>query len=354
MTRNVSFDFFRGVMALMVCIGHFLPRSDPPVFFTSFYLAVDFFFILSGFVLAATLWQAPRLQPFRFLLQRYQRLAPVYLVAVMLSVPVAALWRGTEGPVLNDLVKIVTLGQMLPTGTTSTFFDIEPLRVAWSISAELWVGFALIPLTLALARRARAAAAGFLVIVMLWTMIFLIVRSTDFLDLHIQVTTPELRLGLFRCLMDYSLGLLAYLLWQGLPDCKERDATRLQFGGLALLLCLYAPFTYERRLDFFAPFLFTVLILSLAGRKGRLYRLTSGRTGELLGDISYPLYLIHPLCIFLIVEVLGLPAGNLALLPYLALSLALAFAINRLVERPCMAWFKRKGGQVAPARPAVP
>ncbi len=353
MTRNVSFDFFRGVMALMVCIGHFFYWNDRQTVSIAFILAVDFFLVLSGFVLAASLRARP-LPVARFFAQRYLRLVPVYLACVGLTVPCVIWWRDISGPSTGDLVTVILMGQMLPWRAGSDFVEVEPLGIAWSISAELWAGVLLLPAAMALARRFAALAATLLVLLYLVTLAMIVAASRSFLDVHYAWILPSLAFGLVRCVMDYALGILTFMLVSRLPRPGPRLTSALELACIGAVLILYVPPDYDRRLDFIAPWLFAGLVLALAQRDGALYRLTSGRTGELLGDISYPLYLIHPLCIFLIVEVLGLPAGNLALLPYLALSLALAFAINRLVERPCMAWFKRKGGQVAPARPAVP
>lgn len=97
-----------------------------------------------------------------------------------------------------------------------------------------------------------------------------------------------------------------------------------------------------------------MLILSLASRQGLVYRLASGRTGQVMGNISYPLYLIHPLFIFLFGRVWTLTGSTGAMLAYAALCILVALALNRAVERPCIAYFNRRADRSGTASAARP
>lgn len=357
MNRNRSFDFFRGLMALLVCLGHYDFWSGQYTLPLSFILAVDFFLVLSGFVLAASLLHraetgAP-VSSAAFLVARYQRLAPVYLVCVALTAPFVAWWVGLSGPSLRDLGLILTFSQMI-SGHTSQYTTIEPIAIAWSLSAELWVGLVLLPPAVVLYQSSPRAAVALLCALFALGLGTIILLSPDYLDVHFDPVALPLRFGLVRCAMDYAIGILTFLLFTRRPAPHPLAQSLIQTGCIALALILYTPLTYDRRLEYLAPALFAMLILSLASRQGLVYRLASGRAGQVLGDMSYPLYLIHPLFIFLFGRVWKITEATGAMAAYAALCILAALALNRWVERPCIARFQRRAdrtGTAAAARP---
>ncbi len=203
MKRNQSFDFFRGAMALLVSLGHYDHWTGQNAIPVSFIPAVDFILVLSGFVLAASLFHrsattgAP-IGAAAFLIARYQRLAPVYLICIALTAPFVAWWVGLSGPSLLDLGLIVTFSQMI-SGHTSQYTTIEPIAIAWSLSAELWVGLVLLPPAVALMRKSPAAAGALLCTLFATGLATIITRSPDYLDVHFDQLTRYLRFGAVRC-----------------------------------------------------------------------------------------------------------------------------------------------------------
>lgn len=85
--RFVVLDSLRGICALMVTLYHLNTYSivkELP-FFINAYLFVDFFFVLSGFVIA-TNYQARLAAGFgiqKFMLPRFGRLYPLYLAVLV-------------------------------------------------------------------------------------------------------------------------------------------------------------------------------------------------------------------------------------------------------------------------------
>ena len=85
--RYVFLDGSRGVAAICVMIGHITQRFGPHIF-QSKILAVDFFFMLSGFVLCRTYSGRPNLTAERFLMQRLVRLYPNFAFGLILGLPI--------------------------------------------------------------------------------------------------------------------------------------------------------------------------------------------------------------------------------------------------------------------------
>lgn len=83
--RYFTLDAMRGVAAIMVVLYHAGPVTT--VIAPAGYIAVDFFFALSGFVIAATYEARLRngLTPLRFIRIRLTRLYPLYLVGLLLG-----------------------------------------------------------------------------------------------------------------------------------------------------------------------------------------------------------------------------------------------------------------------------
>ena len=92
--RFVTLDALRGIAAIGVMLYHSMP--DSPLVIPGGYLAVDLFFVLSGFVIALTYEDKLRdgMTPREFLALRAIRLWPMLLVGAGLGI---ALYGGHAG-----------------------------------------------------------------------------------------------------------------------------------------------------------------------------------------------------------------------------------------------------------------
>lgn len=137
--RFAGLDLLRGIAALAVLLIHSwsIPFwSWQPAFLNPFpraYLAVDLFFVLSGFVIAHAYWQrlGTAAQLKQYCLARLIRLYPLYCIATLLSAGemLAAVLFG------HDTRPPVTLGNLLKSLGTGVFF--LPTPGVWSVSPEL-------------------------------------------------------------------------------------------------------------------------------------------------------------------------------------------------------------------------
>lgn len=130
-------DAIRGIAAVLVALYHAPMLS--PFGATKAYLAVDLFFVLSGYVLARA--YAPQfdagLTPVEFLAKRLRRLYPLYLASVAIAVPLILI-KMTAGTIDARWQTVASLGANAA-GLPSIFTDaLYPLNVpAWSILVEL-------------------------------------------------------------------------------------------------------------------------------------------------------------------------------------------------------------------------
>lgn len=316
------------------------------------YLAVDFFFLLSGFViwlawhdrLAAGDARARRV----FWAKRVARIWPLHAVmlsgAVLMALALAA--TGRTDPVAfpwADLPIHILLLQDWGFG--------DPLawnNPAWSISAEA-AAYLLFPFALRLIDWRRLPTLAIMGgLGSLLVLLHLIYRhgDADLLGNDIQ------HFGLVRCLLQFAAGSAVAALW-----LRYRDRPTLSvwptIAGVGLL-ALWAVGADETAV---IPAAFACLLLAAALTSDRPRNPLSSRPVHYLGDISYATYLSHFL-LFFAFKFAFMPPSHLLSPGLVALYAAMVFAssvaLYHLIERPAQAWLNaRWAGKIA-ARRAAP
>lgn len=321
----------RGVAAWFVVLYHIRQSIAglPPVVgdvLAKGYLAVDFFFLLSGFVIWLAWGERLRgggmaaVPP--FLTKRIARIWPLHLVMLAGAATLAGLLVATgradpaEFP-LAELPLHVALVQNW--GFTDDLAWNDP---AWSISAEL-AAYLLFPvLALSIDWRRLPTAA------------LLAIGATLLLALHLAMRgAPTLgtdipRFGLVRCLMEFATGTIVGALWW--HGSKPLPA-------LALAAALLAGWAIGLPETLVVPGAFAALLLALAAGAGLRGNPLETRAVHYLGEISYATYLGHFLLwkgfkLAFVRDVAAVSPGLIAL--YLLLVLASSIALYHLVERP--------------------
>ncbi|MGO4723494.1 MULTISPECIES: acyltransferase family protein [unclassified Inquilinus] len=296
-------------------------------YFDKSYLWVDFFFMLSGLLMA--LVYGTVLRPgFRrrdyldFIGRRLARIYPLHLLMLLVFVGIELLkyrvptydsapFTGPHGPV--GLLQHLLLIQGWPGGVGTSFN-----YVSWSVSTE-FLAYLLLPLLLVLLRwgswplAIATALAGLAALLWLSTV-----------DPALQLNQSA-GLAILRCLPSFGIGILIARL------VETRDQALRRLGGAAgaaaalilavLLLHLGAP-------DILLIPVFAWIVLSLALDGGTVARALSWRPLHLLGLWSYSIYMVHPLVLKIEMQVLLRSGDRLQSLPYLvAVSAAALLAV---------------------------
>ena len=325
MTELRQLTSARGIAAWLIVLYHIrlsiagLPRWAAAVLDKG-YLAVDFFFLLSGFVIWLTwhdrLRAGDRATIVRFLQKRIARIWPLHLamlaVAVMLALALAA--AGRSDPVFPFAELPLHLLLVQNWGFTRELHWNDP---AWSISCEL-AAYLLFPLLVRWLDWRHLPAGVLLVIaVMLLLAIHVVMADQPALGTDIP------RFGLVRCLCEFGTGTIIAALWL-------RGAGR---AALPVSLALLAAWRLGAVETLVVPAALAALLLALA----RSTFLLQGRAIHWLGEISYATYLSHYL-LWKIVK-LAFVADPTAVSPvliaiYLLLVLTASAILYRGVERP--------------------
>ena len=281
-----TLDALRGLSAFAVLLYHLPVGGLAP----RGYLAVDLFFLMSGFVVAHAYderllagWGAPR-----FLLARLKRLWPLYAVGILLG---ALCYRVAEtlGPRHGVIVPgmpiaaIVVLNLMFLPWTAVSKWPMFPLNSpAWSLSVEI-VGnliYGIVARTVSDATLKALAVLGALGLVM-------IAYRAHGLDVGVDASNAFG--GYVRFAFSFPLGVLIYRYH------RAGRLPRLSLSWpivLAAAACTFAGLLPLGAAGDLAAVLaiFPVLLLAALGRE------PSRRVAPvfaLAGTLSYPLYIVH-------------------------------------------------------------
>ncbi|MEZ5939079.1 MAG: acyltransferase [Hyphomonadaceae bacterium] len=350
----VLMDGMRGVGAFVVLIGHTMAFwANIPV--GAAYVVVDFFFILSGFIIAYS--YEPRLAKGLgigdFMHQRVVRLFPIYVLGVITTFVVLAalaVQSATPESRLSQLVaELAPELFMLPAPVTHDGL-LYPLNMpAWTLLFEMIVN---------------------LVFVLIWrwlstpVLIALLLALALALGYHVFLTDgvdkgqnwDELLGGLLRAGFGFFGGVLIYRL-SGRPKGPTTRRSWLSFVFLAIIPLMYfveVPPKYLPISDIALVMVFGLAFVALSQR----YH-PSKRWWALFawgGRVSYPIYALHFTAVELATRMAWKwpeltstyrPLGGVAILIAVTLWAHLA---EKYYDRPLRRWWMSKLKKKAPSR----
>lgn len=305
--RFAVLDAWRGVCAVMVVLLH-APISGP---FAALglvrhgWLFVDFFFVLSGFVIAHAYAHrlADREGLERFARSRIMRVYPLHVFMLLLFAlfeTALLLARGSEGGAFagNSSPGSLVLNLLMLHGL-GTVNGLGWNYPSWSISAELFAYLVFAVLATVAGRRSAALFAA------------LAALSATGLALAVGHLDTTVAFGWLRCLFGFSCGVvLRTTIWS--RSDKRADPRDRLFWTVAEIATVAAVGTFVAEAgatpaSLAAPFVFAYAIFLFAHEGGAVSALLRRRLFAVLGMLSYSIYMTHA---FVISRVIN--AGTLA------------------------------------------
>lgn len=335
----MTLDALRGVAAFAIAALHFSAMWGMPLF-SHAYLAVDFFFILSGFVIAAAYEKrlATNMSVGAFMLKRVIRLWPLLALGVVFVGSYEAVRAVAQGTSLTTLAGYALAGALMLPTPPSPDLSLYPLNFpTWSLLYELIINLAYAAVLVKLSTRGLAfvvaVSAGLLVL-----------AGLHYGAMDLGVRLPGAPMALARVLFGFSAGVLAYRLHQ--KAFKVSSGLVLAcLGVLAAILCLsQGPLLIDLAVAILA---FPVLLIVAA-------RIQPGPgfvgASVALGNASYALYVLHigtARWLILVLHRLPFTVPLWVALPmFLGVALMLALYVDRAYDRPVREWLsgRRLGG----------
>lgn len=342
--RFEALDAWRGLAALAVALyrleadGHFYVLD----FVRNSWLFVDFFFVLSGFVIAFA--YLDRIEDTRstlkFTLRRFGRLWPLHIAMLLAFVGLEAThlmkgepaFEGAKAPwtILPEIALAHGLGV---TGLT------DWNSPSWSISTEFWTYLVFAALVLGFRRQMALAATAVVVL----SLAVLVGVSTTGMDVTFDY-------GFLRCLAGFFTGVLTLIVWRAVKDRIVLPAPTLMEIAMLMAIIVFVSAAGETWLSFAAPFVFAPAVLVFAFQRGALSQALLTRPMQALGEWSYAIYMTaYFIALFFNLKLVprfpDAPMDAVAI-AYLACVLVASWLAYRFIETPTRAWFNKVAARI--------
>lgn len=337
-TRVIGFDLLRGLCALAVAAYHMLYWSKTAHLHNLGLYGVYVFFILSG--ASMTIAYAPRFEKgyafSKYLALRFLRLSPLY--ALVTCVSTALLVRGSGFSfdlAVKFLLNVTFLMGLANPGTTAL------VTGGWSLGIE-FVFYLVFPLVAAVAQTRWFR----------WSALALCGVQVLFVNQVLSGLELDAAWGAYTQFASFVGYFAAGVLIGVAVNRRALDESGFAaWAAWVLLLVALATqsgATARESLVGIRGVLMTAVSIALVAVAARLpIRGVGDRIAGMLGDASYPLYLVHPL-VFTVLGSRFLFRSLLESSPLvfvggaLAASLAVSLATWRWFEKPILEWGKRR------------
>ena len=363
-------DGLRGVAAILVVFYHIfegfsfaeLTNGAGSGLITTLnhgHIAVDFFFILSGFVISYAYdsrWQ--EMSTWQFFKRRLIRLHPMLIMGALIGVVAFAFvgferWDGTTAPTSWVMIAMLLTMLMIP-AVPGVPYEVRgngemfPLNgPGWSLFFE-YVGNILYALFIRrLSTKLLAALTVVLGVLHAWFFLF---DVSGYGMIGVGWTIDEVNFwgGLVRMLFPFTLGM-----WLSRTFKPRKVKGAFWICSIALIALFAVPYIASEGvvnlncLYEYVCIAFVFPLIVWLGACGSSKGATS-KVNRLLGDISYPLYIVHYPIMYVFyawliekhIYTLGSCLGMALLV--VAASIILAFLCLKLYDEPVRRWLSRR------------
>lgn len=298
-----SLTSFRFVAALMVFIFHLQ-------FLTQFQLGsagVQFFFVLSGFILAynyhskLTVLNKENIK--KFYIARFAKIYPLHFLTFLIAAPLVIIYFNPDGFYFLKLafmsgINLLLVQSFVP--SQSTYFNFN--GVSWTLSVEAFF-YMLFPFLIWLFQKTRLGkriALTLLGIGLVWGILFYFnyrLPEDDPFQVWLLHIFPVVRV------FEFSTGVLLALIFLEKNNTVRENKTLFTWLEAAAVLFFFVMLMISTRLDvgivrgvYFVP-VWCVLIYVFAHQRGMISQWLSHKLFVFLGQISFAFYMIHQLVI---------------------------------------------------------
>ena len=300
-SKNFSYGIngLRGIATIVIALFHFelyFPITKNGVFKTG-YIAVEFFFILLGFLIAKSYFEKNRKDTLSILETKLKKLYPSYFIALISLIIVYSLkwynlniisWMNDSNHASNFIAELL----MLQGSGISNFNYIN--GPAWYVSALLLN----IPLIIYILRKSEnkyyPAIFGILSVAIYS---FFIVKDYNMSPNYF--ITGFLSSAFLRGLAGISLGIVSYYIYKSFNN-KVKNMNNILFNIIELILFVIfirlLIFREASRLNILILPTTALLIIMMFSKEGIIDKLFSNKLSTYFGKISFEFYIMQSTC----------------------------------------------------------
>ncbi len=332
-TRLDGIQWGRALAALLVVVCHAILHPLPELSSFALYLGdvgVTIFFIISGFIMVTTTGRA-QFDPWLFMRRRIIRIVPMYylatLVVVFFTLFLPSLMKSTQFDLQHVLLSLL----FVPTYTPSTGALLPFFKLGWTLNFEMffYLVFALLSFV---GLRARMYA------------ILALFGALAVLGLLFRFDNAILAFYTRMDVLAFAAGVVLASVkdWRPWRVRRAVGAAGLAMGS-AVIVGVYVIYgsIHASALAHLAVILAGTGLVAVFATHGQGGENWAARSGVLLGDASYSLYLFHIFVVAAVWVGVGRIFGALDLLPFVTVvvlasvaSVLVCVVIHLVLEKP--------------------
>lgn len=339
-----SLQSLRGVFAIMIFLSHFnLTDDGVRAFYPGGTMGVEFFIMLSGFVMCAGYEKIVELRSISykdFMLRRLIRLYPLHLLCLVAWLILHNAETGRIGLLANTLM----LQAWVP--NVDVFYGCN--TPSWCLSVFMFL-YAVFPaLIMFYYRHPRRASVAVGTAIILFVG-YIVLIPTDNYDMEVWLSriVPPVRL------IDFAIGIALWQIYRAIRDSRRvvrfrnssvglKTAVELAAVGLYVVASMFAEELSPKwcsELVWWLPTAFALMLFSLTDKAGGLLgRLLESRPLVAFGNASFCFYLLHLLvvaAVYRFTNHFGITQSHPVMLWItLAAGIAVSLAVNRYFDIP--------------------
>lgn len=335
--KNNSIEFLRFLFMQVICLHHINWMIN---FFSETrshgYLAVEFFFILSGFLIAKSYAVKP-LSTIDWMRGRFIRLYPTYIVSFFIALILENGLLHFEIFSIDNIMRNVTniISDLLLLQSTGIFGGTGVNPPTWYLSVFFWGGGLLYVLMKALNSRQLCIFLGILCMT-----VYTVIINNSAGCFEIWEVRNGIYIPYWRGIADMSVGVLVYKIFEA---TRHKMLNRIYYwinilGVLSIVVIISLLFT-SIYLDIYMVLFSAILIFVCFTQNNIFSRIFSFRIWSRLGGITYEMLLLHyPIivCLSYCVRVLGWNPSTFVLFIIYQICLLMSSIILHLIIEKIM------------------
>ena len=297
---NGGLDFWKLIFTFVIVIYHYAEISKTVSLFKSGSIAVEFFFILSGYFMAISAERKPFTEKLgtdtaQFIWRKIKSILPYYLIGWLIAAILNMQHWLMEPRTLGEIV--LRISNMLPNFlllSVSGMPEEVVLGVTWYISAMLLAMAVIYPLL-------RKYKNIYLRIIAPLSAILLTGYLSQkyggfFLSYEFDGFVPQ---NIIRACVGINIGCVVYVAAEKMKTIDFTIFSRILLGLVEIggyIWILVAMTIFPKTYVFTELFIFLAVVTITASKKGIFSSLFDNNIVMVVSSISLPLFLLHPTC----------------------------------------------------------